>query len=118
MTEVKENKVGKVKYKIAKIKKFKGKKDKLVPNNNKITFKTKFLKDKIFNINDVFSPLKVYNHLNKIVDEYYQNLDFNKVNKDEYKKLIIHLIYYSSLFPQDIPKGVIKFLIYCLKTEH
>ena len=34
MTEVKENKVGKVKYKIAKIKKFKGKKDKLVPNNN------------------------------------------------------------------------------------
>ena len=86
--------------------------------NNKITFKTKFLKDKIFNINDVFSPLKVYNQLNKMVDEYYQNLDFNKINKDEYKKLIIHLIYYCSLFPQEFNKDIVKFLIYCLKTEH
>ena len=86
--------------------------------NNKITFKAKILKDKMFNINDVFSPLKVYNHLNKITDEYYQNLEFNKINKDEYKKLIIHLIYYCSLYPQEFNKGVIKFLIYCLKTEH
>ena len=86
--------------------------------NNKITFKTKFLKDKVFNINDVFSPLKVYNLLNKMVDEYYQNLEFSKINKDDYKKLIIHLIYYCSLFPQDFDKGIIKFLIYCLKTEH
>ena len=86
--------------------------------NNKITFKTKFLKDKTFNLNDVFSPLKVYNQLNKMIDEYYQNLDFSKINKDEYKKLIIHLIYYCSLFPQDFDKGIIKFLIYCLKTEH
>lgn len=86
--------------------------------NNKISFKTKLLKDKMFNINDVFSPLKVYNQLNKIVDEYFQNLEFNKINKDEYKKLIIHLIYYCSLYPQEFHKGIIKFLVYCLKTEH
>ena len=85
--------------------------------NNKIIFKTKFLKDKVFNINDVFSPLKVYNQLNKMLDEYYQNIDFNKINKDEYKKLIIHLIYYCSFFPQEFNKDIIKFLIYCLKTE-
>ena len=86
--------------------------------NNKITFKTKFLKDKIFNINDVFSPLKAYYQLNKMVDEYNQNMDFSKINKDEYKKLIIHLIYYCSLFPQEFDKGILKFLIFCLKTEH
>ena len=86
--------------------------------NNKISFKTKLLKDKMFNINDVFSPLKVYNQLNKLVGDYYQNLEFNKINKDEYKKLIIHLIYYCGLYPQEFHKGIIKFLIYCLKTEH
>ena len=86
--------------------------------NNKITFKAKILKDKIFNINDIFSPLKVYNQLNKMVDEFSQNLEFNKINKDEYKKLIIHLIYYCSLFPQEFDKTIIKYLIYCLKTEH
>ena len=85
--------------------------------NNKITFKTKFLKDKTFNLNDVFSPLKVYNQLNKMIDEYNKNLDFSKINKEEYKKLIIHLIYYCNLYPQDF-KGITKFLIFCLKTEH
>ena len=86
--------------------------------NNKITFKTKILKDKVFNLNDVYSPLKVYSQLNKMVDDLFQNLDFSKINKDEYKKLIIHLIYYCSLFPQEFDKTIIKFLIYCLKTEH
>ena len=85
--------------------------------NNKINFKTKILKDKPININDVFSPLKVLNTLNKMVDEYYLNLDFNKINKDEYKKMIIHLIYYCSLFSNDINKDILKFLVYCLKTD-
>ena len=57
------------------------------------------------------------NTTNKILDEYYLNLDFSKVNKDEYKKLIIHLIYYCSLYPNDFNKEIIKFLIYCLKTD-
>ena len=85
--------------------------------NNKINFKAKILKDKPINLNDVFSPLKLLNTTNKILDEYYLNLDFSKVNKDEYKKLIIHLIYYCSLYPNDFNKEIIKFLIYCLKTE-
>ena len=85
--------------------------------NNKINFKAKILKDKPINLNDVFSPLKVLNTTNKILDEYYLNLDFSKVNKDEYKKLIIHLIYYCSLYPNDFNKEIIKFLIYCLKTD-
>ena len=85
--------------------------------NNKINFKTKILKDKPINLNDVFSPLKVFNTTNKILDEYYLNLDFSKVNKDEYKKLIIHLIYYCSLYPNDFNKEIVKFLIYCLKTD-
>ena len=85
--------------------------------NNKINFKAKILKDKPINLNDVFSPLKVLNTTNKILDEYYLNLDFGKVNKDEYKKLIIHLIYYCSLYPNDFNKEIIKFLIYCLKTD-
>ena len=75
------------------------------------------MKDKPINLNDVFSPVKVLNTLNKLVDEYYLNLDFNKINKDEYKKIIIHLIYYCSLFTNDISKDVIRFLIYCLKTD-
>ena len=85
--------------------------------NNKINFKAKILKDKPINLNDVFSPLKVLNTTNKILDEYDLNLDFSKVNKDEYKKLIIHLIYYCNLYPNDFNKEIIKFLIYCLKTE-
>ena len=85
--------------------------------NNKINFKAKILKDKPINLNDVFSPLKVLNTTNKILDEYYLNLDFGKVNKDEYKKLIIHLIYYCSIYPNDFKKEIIKFLIYCLKTD-
>ena len=82
---------------------------------NKINFKTKILKDKIISLNDVFSPIKVLNNLNKMVDEYYLNLDFGKINKDEYKKSIIQVIYYINLFPNDINKDIIKFLIYCLK---
>ena len=85
--------------------------------NNKISFKTKILKDKPINLNDAFSPLKVLNSLNKILEEYYLNLEHGKINKDEYKKLIIHLIYYCSLFPNDFNKEIIKFLIYCLKTD-
>ncbi len=85
--------------------------------NQKINFKAKIIKDKSININDVFSPVKLHNNLNKIVDEYYQNLDFNKINKDEYRKMIIHLIYYCNLFSQEFNKGITKFLIYCLKIE-
>ena len=84
---------------------------------NKINFKTKILKDKPISLNDVFSPLKMLNNLNKMLDEYYLNLDFGKVNKDEYKKLIIQVIYYINLVPNDINKDIIKFLIYCLKIE-
>ena len=85
--------------------------------NNKINFKTKLLKDKPINVNDVFSPLKVFNNLNKMIDEYYLNLDFGKINKDEYKKLIIHIIYYCSLYPNDFDKDIIKFMIYCIKID-
>ena len=84
---------------------------------NKINFKTKILKDKPISLNDVFSPLKLLNNLNKMIDEYYLNLDFGKINKDEYKKLIIQVIYYINLFPNDFNKDIIKFLIYCLKIE-
>ena len=84
---------------------------------NKINFKTKILKDKPISLNDIFSPLKMLNNLNKMLDEYYVNLDFGKVNKDEYKKLIIQVIYYINLVPNDINKDIIKFLIYCLKIE-
>lgn len=87
--------------------------------NNKITFKTKFIKDKNIVINEVSSPLKIYKELNKMLDDYNQNLDFTKINKDDYKKIIVHLIYYcNNLYPQDFQKGIIKFLVYCLKTEH
>ena len=84
---------------------------------NKINFKTKILKDKPISLNDVYSPLKLLNNLNKMIDEYYLNLDFGKINKDEYKKLIIQVIYYINLFPNDFNKDIIKFLIYCLKIE-
>ena len=85
--------------------------------NNKINFKTKLLKDKPINVNDVFSPLKVLNNLNKMIDEYYLNLDFGKINKDEYKKLIIHIIYFCSLYPNDFDKEIIKLMIYCIKID-
>jgi len=87
--------------------------------NNKITFKSKFIKDKNIVINEVSSPIKVYKELNKMLDDYNQNLDFTKINKDDYKKLIVHLIYYcNNLYPQDFQKGIIKFLFYCLKIDH
>ena len=84
---------------------------------NKINFKTKILKDKIISLNDVFTPLKLFNSLNKQFDEFYLTTEFGKINKDEYRKLVIHLIYYCSLFPNDFDKDIIKFLIYCLKFD-
>jgi hypothetical protein len=73
MTEVKENKVGKVKYKIAKIKKFKGKKDKLVPNNNE-----RRRKGNLYDFYSKKSPKKSQNSLKRENDN---ESRVNSINK-------------------------------------
>ena len=83
-----------------------------------LNFKAKILKDKAYSFSEIASPYKIYTQLNKMLEGYLKKLDFGKVNKEEYKKLIMQLIYYCNMFQDDFPKDVIKFLVYCLKTEN
>ena len=64
-----------------------------------------------------YSIVKVYEEINKMVDNYYQTLDVKNIPKDEYKKLVVFLIYYCKLFEEDVPKDIDKFLYDCLDID-
>ena len=84
---------------------------------NKIIFKSKYYKYKIITYNDIFSPKVLYKISNQLLNNYYIDLDFNKVNKYQYDKILICLLFYSHIFQNDFPKDINKFLFYCLIND-
>ena len=84
---------------------------------NKIIFKSKYYKYKIIAYNDIFSPKMLYKISHQLLDNYYKDLDFNKINKFQYEKMLICLLFYSDIFKNDFPKDINKFLFYCLVID-
>ena len=85
---------------------------------NKIIFKSKYHAKKIITYNEIYSPVKIYKVSNKLLEIYYDNLDFNKINKYLYEKLLICLLFYSHFYENDLPKDINKFLFYCLIFDY
>ena len=84
---------------------------------NKIIIKSRYFKKKIISYNDIYSPLKIYNISSQILENYYKNLNFNIMNKYQYEKILICLLFYSKIFENELPKDINKFLFYCFIVE-
>ena len=85
---------------------------------NKIIFKSKFHKNKILIYNEIYSPIMFYNLSNHLLECYFDELDFNKVNKYQYEKILICLLLYSQIWESELPKDINRFLFYCLVYEY
>ena len=84
-------------------------------NSAKLTFKSKmYNNNKKIEYKDQLSPVMIYYQINQMLDEYLKDLDPGKINKIDFEKIIIHLIYYTKLLPDKFPKDINKFLFYCL----
>jgi len=84
-------------------------------NSAKLTFKSKmYNNNKKIEYKDQLSPVMIYYQINQMLEEYLKDLDPGKINKIDFEKIIIHLIYYTKLLPDKFPKDINKFLFYCL----
>ena len=91
-----------------------------ISDNINFTFKFKskyYKKNKEIKIENIYSPKTIYKITNKMIDNYYNNLDYQKIDKAEYGKIIINLLFYSKLIENELPKDVNKFLFYCLDLQ-
>ena len=50
-----------------------------------------------------------------MLDIYYKDLDFSKINYDDYEKAIFNLIFYTEIFEKEFPKDINNFLFFCLE---
>lgn len=88
--------------------------------NDNIPFKMSFdskiyTKNKNMKLNELYSPKTIYNITKNMLDIYYKDLDFSKINYSDYEKSIINLIAYTDIFGKDFPKDINNFLFYCLE---
>ena len=84
-------------------------------NSAKLTFKSKFYnKNKKIEYKEQLSPLMIYDHANKMLENYLQDLNPERIDKNDFEEIIIHLIYYTEIMPDKFPKDINKFLFYCL----
>jgi len=81
----------------------------------KINFKTK--KKKTY-LEMIYSYVTIYEKITSILNEYYNDLDYSKIDKNEFNKLIIYLIYFTTIFNDDFPKDITTFLFYCLDYDN
>ena len=81
----------------------------------KINFKTK--KKKTY-LEMIYSYVTIYEKITSILNEYYNDLDYSKIDKNEFNKLIIYLIYFTTIFNDDFPKDINTFLFYCLDYDN
>ena len=79
----------------------------------KINFKTKKIK-RYYETS--YSFIRIYNIITNILNDYYKDLDYSKINKEEYNKIIIYLIYFTTILNDDFPKDTNLFLFYCLDS--
>ena len=82
-------------------------------NKVKISFKAKTISKKY---DTIYSFMHIYTLISDFVSEYYRTLDYSKIDKEEYNKIIIYLIYYISILNENnlFPKDLSSFLFYCL----
>ena len=85
--------------------------------NCTLKFKSKYYKNKEIKIENIDSPKSIYNITNNMLDNYYNDLDYKKINKIEYERIIIHLLFYSQ-FIENLPEDINKFLFYCFDLEY
>ena len=81
----------------------------------KIHLKIKKKVDKTFN--PLYSIVKLYEEINKMLYNYYQTLDLKEIKKEEYNRLVVYVIYYCKLFEQEMPENIDKFLYNCLDID-
>jgi hypothetical protein len=87
---------------------------------NKIIFKSKYIKSKIITYYDVYSPKMLYFISNDLLQRYYETLEFSQINKYQYEKILICLLFYlkiSDILEFDLVKDINKFLFYCLVVD-
>ena len=80
-------------------------------NKLRINFEAKKFK---VNFDYTYSFITMYDIISSILNQYYEDLDDSKINKEEYNKLILYLIYYTTILNDDFPKDTSFFLFYCL----
>ena len=81
----------------------------------KISFKTK--KKKI-NLETSYSFITIYDKITSILNDYYKDLDYSRIDKNEYNKLIIYLIFFTTIFNEDFPGNINLFLFNCLELDN
>ena len=81
----------------------------------KINFKTK---KKKFYSDTSYSFITIYEKITSILNEYYNDLDYSKIDKKEYNKLIIFLMYFTTILNEEFPKEITLFLFYCLELDY
>lgn len=84
----------------------------------KITFKVN--KKKVAYLETCYSFITIYDKITSILNQYYKDLDYSKIDKNEYNKIIIYLIYFTTIFSndyKDFPKDTSLFLFYCLDLD-
>jgi hypothetical protein len=82
--------------------------------SSRIIFKSKLYRNKIISYNNIYSPRMLYNKSNEMLNSYFKDLDFDKINIYEYERILIYLIFYSKIYQEQLPKDINKFLFYCL----
>ena len=83
-----------------------------------LKFKSKYYKsNKEIKIEKISSLKIIYNYTNIMLNNYFQNLDDKLINKGQYEKTLIQLLYYSGILKDELPKDIDIFLFYCLDLE-
>ena len=81
----------------------------------KIFFKAR---KKNFKFESSYSFITIYDKITSMLNEYYKDLDDSKIDKNEYNKLIIFLMYFTTILNDDFPKEITLFLFYCLELDN
>ena len=87
--------------------------------NCTLKFKSKYYnKNKEIKFTNIYSLKTIYNITNKMIDNYYKDLNFKNIDKIEYEKIIIYLIYFTHLLHNILPKDINRFLFYCFYLQY
>jgi len=81
----------------------------------KISLSSELLGNNEISSDNIYYPYTLYLKLNELIDKFYISLDINSVDKDEYNKLIINVIYYFRFIKDQFPKDIMNFLFLCIK---
>ena len=84
---------------------------------SKLTIKSKLYKGKHTTFTEIYSPVMLYNKTNKMLNMYYNDLNY-KIDNEEYSKILIFLMFYCQILDKEVPDNTDKFLLYCLSFNN